>query len=62
MKEFIKLARQLISDYADAASPQLAQCAGFLLLPDNGILERIIAIGMQQRAKTVGLHHKGKSV
>ena len=30
MKEFIKLARQLISDYADAASPQLAQCAGFL--------------------------------
>ena len=30
MKEFIKLARQLIFDYSDAASPQLAQCAGFL--------------------------------
>ena len=30
MKEFIKTARQLISDYADAASPQLSQCAGFL--------------------------------
>ena len=30
MKEFIKSARQLISDYADAASPQLAQCGDFL--------------------------------
>ncbi len=30
MKEFIKSARQLISDYADAASSQLSQCAGFL--------------------------------
>ena len=30
MKKFIKSARQLISDYADAASPQLAQYAGFL--------------------------------
>ncbi len=30
VKDLIKSARQLISDYADAASPQLAQCAGFL--------------------------------
>lgn len=30
VKDLIKSARKLISDYADAASPQLAQCAGFL--------------------------------
>ena len=30
IKDLIKSARQLISDYADAASPQLSQCAGFL--------------------------------
>ncbi len=30
VKDLIKSARQLISDYADAASPQLSQCAGFL--------------------------------
>lgn len=28
--EFIKSARQLMSDYVDASSPQLSQCAGFL--------------------------------
>lgn len=30
IKDLIKSARQLISDYSDVASPQLALCAGFL--------------------------------
>ncbi len=30
IKDLIKSARQLISDYSKVASPQLAQCAGFL--------------------------------
>lgn len=30
IKDLIKSARQLISDYSEVASPQLAQCAGFL--------------------------------
>ncbi len=30
IKELLKSARQLISDYADASSRQLSQCAGFL--------------------------------
>ena len=30
IKDLIKSAKQLISDYSDAASPQLSQCVGFL--------------------------------